>query len=124
MRTFCWQAVPFKFFRWMVGGKWDDRISHLDHMLAKVLLADSSSDPKELQNHMKALVKAWAKRAAKNKVAKAKAKVTGSSKARRRHRKRCPCRLRHGLRWRKRWVGGCTGTGSACSALLAVRVWS
>ena len=80
MRTFCWQAVPFKFFRWMVGGKWDDRISHLDHMLAKVLLADSSSDPKELQNHMKALVKAWAKRAAKNKVAKAKAKVTGSSK--------------------------------------------
>ena len=49
-------------------------------MLAKVLVADSSSDPKELQNHVKALVKAWAKRAAKNKVAKAKAKVTGSSK--------------------------------------------
>jgi len=48
--------------------------------LALVCLRRSSADPKELQNHVKALVKAWAKRAAKNKVAKAKAKVTGSSK--------------------------------------------
>ena len=37
----------------MVGGKWDDRIAHADHLLAKLLLADDSSDPKELQNMIK-----------------------------------------------------------------------
>lgn len=49
----CMKAVPFKFFRFLVGGKWDDRIAAADHFLSKLLLADEASDPKELQLMLK-----------------------------------------------------------------------